>query len=53
MLKAKHPLVALEEILKFNLWNTIFSIPEGSDLKNKEHIEAIPELAFSLVKLGL
>lgn len=35
MLKARYPLIALEEIYNFCFWNTIFCIPEGSDLKNK------------------
>lgn len=35
MLKAKYPLIALEEILKFGFWNIIFSIPENSDLKSQ------------------
>jgi hypothetical protein len=33
MLKAAFPLTALEEVLKYNFWNTIFEIPKNSDLK--------------------
>ena len=53
MLRAQHPLSALEDIFHYGFWNIIFCIPEGSDLKDKEYIASIPELGFSLMVLGL
>jgi tRNA nucleotidyltransferase/poly(A) polymerase len=35
MIKADHPLCALEEVFKYKYWNIIFQIPEGSDLNNQ------------------
>ena len=53
MLKAKHPLQALEEVYKFNYWNIIFYIPEESDLKDQNLITSIPHYGFELVSRGI
>ena len=53
LLKAQHPWKGMEDIFKFGFWNIIFEIPEGSDLKDKDYINSIPELAFSLLGIGM
>ena len=53
MLKADHPLRALEEVLKYDFWNIIFEIPEGSDLKDANLKEAIPTLGFNCIAQGI
>lgn len=53
MLKADHPLCALEEVLKFKFWNIVFEIPNESDLKDQAYIEGIPQIGFNLVSVGL
>ena len=53
MLKAQHPLKAMEEILRFGFWNIVFQVPEGSDLKDHQFIDGIPQLGYKLLETGM
>lgn len=52
MLKAKYPMLAFEDILRYNFWNIVFEVPKECDLNEGALIEEIPKYSFSLLNEG-